>query len=247
MNRLKKAIDVKSVSKEINGAKILDRVSLKVARDERIVICGPSGSGKTTLLRCLNGLEQVNSGSITVLGIRLNDQPETIKNIRLKSGMLFQSFNLFPHLSILQNCTLALTRVKNIDPTKSIEMAEHYLEKVKILDQKDKYPIALSGGQQQRAAIARALCMEPELLLFDEPTSALDPEMVGEVLDVLDDLSKSGMTMVCVTHEMRFAKKFADRIVFIDEGKIVADCESHEFFKMKDNDRIKLFLSQARR
>ncbi len=247
MNRLKKAIDVKSVSKEINGTKILDRVSLKVARDERIVICGPSGSGKTTLLRCLNGLEQVNTGSITILGIRLDDRPETIKNIRLKSGMLFQSFNLFPHLSVLQNCTLALTKVKNIDLAKSIEMAEHYLEKVKILDQKDKYPIALSGGQQQRAAIARALCMEPELLLFDEPTSALDPEMVGEVLDVLDDLSKSGMTMVCVTHEMRFAKKFADRIVFIDEGKIVADCESQEFFKMKDNDRIKLFLSQARR
>lgn len=246
MRRLRKAVDVKSLSKEIGGKKILERVSFKVDRDERVVICGPSGSGKTTLLRCLNGLESYNTGSVTVLGVRISSDPKSILDIRSKTGMLFQSFNLFPHLTILENCTLALQTVRRLSDEKAIEAARHYLDRVKVVDQEHKYPIALSGGQQQRVAIARALCMEPELLLFDEPTSALDPEMVSEVLDVLRDLANSGMTMICVTHEMKFAKKFADKVILMDEGKVVIESETEAFFHNTENPRVKAFLKNMR-
>ena len=242
MVRMRKAVDVRHVSKEINGVKVLDKVSLKVERDERVVICGPSGSGKTTLIRCLNGLSTFSTGSVTVLGVRLTDDPLSIRHIREKTGMCFQNFNLFPHLTILENCTLAMHHVRKISGLKAIEMAQHYLGRVKIIDQADKYPVTLSGGQQQRAAIARALCMEPELMLFDEPTSALDPEMVSEVLAVLSDIAKSGMTMICVTHEMRFARKFADKIMMLDEGKVVINTDTQDFFKTTDNPRVKSFL-----
>ncbi|MBL97732.1 MAG: ABC transporter ATP-binding protein [Legionellales bacterium] len=246
MRRLRKAVDVKSLSKETGNKKILERVSFKVDRDERVVICGPSGSGKTTLLRCLNGLESYNTGSVTVLGVRISSDPKSIQDIRSKTGMLFQSFNLFPHLTILENCTLALQTARRLSSEKAIETARHYLDRVKVIDQEHKYPIALSGGQQQRVAIARALCMEPELLLFDEPTSALDPEMVSEVLDVLRDLANSGMTMICVTHEMKFAKKFADKVILMDEGKIVIESEAEAFFHNTDNPRVKAFLKTIR-
>ena len=216
-------------------------------RDERVVICGPSGSGKTSFIRCLNALEDFDTGTVRIFGAKLEKNPQSVVAIRSKTGMLFQSFNLFLHLTILENCTLPLLKVRSMSQHKALEMARYYLDKVKILDQAHKYPIELSGGQQQRAAIARALCMEPELLLFDEPTSALDPEMVGEVLDVLNDLSQSGMTMIVVTHEMRFAKKFADRVVFFDEAEIVVDAESKEFFSIKDNQRVKSFLSMVNR
>lgn len=242
MVQMRKAVDVRHVSKEIDGNKILDKVSLKVERGERVVICGPSGSGKTTLIRCLNGLSTFSTGSVTVLGVRISSDPQSILNVREKTGMCFQDFNLFPHLTILENCTLALRHVRKMSDEKAIEMARHYLDRVKIIDQANKYPIALSGGQQQRAAIARALCMEPELMLFDEPTSALDPEMVSEVLSVLSEIANSGMTMICVTHEMRFARKFADRMVMLDEGKVVINTDTKDFFKTADNPRVKAFL-----
>ena len=228
MRRLRKAVDVKSLSKEIGGKKILERVSFKVDRDERVVICGPSGSGKTTLLRCLNGLESYNTGSVTVLGVRISSDPKSILDIRSKTGMLFQSFNLFPHLTILENCTLALQTVRRLSDEKAIEAARHYLDRVKVVDQEHKYPIALSGGQQQRVAITGP-CVWSQTVTFDEPTSALDPEMVSEVLDVLRDLANSGMTMICVTHEMKFAKKFADKVI----------CNT-------ENPRVKAFLKNMR-
>lgn len=243
----KKAVEVRNLSLEKNGKKILKKVNFQMDRDERVVICGPSGSGKTSLIRCLNGLDRMTTGSVKVFGAKLTDDIKSVQAVRSKTGMLFQSFNLFPHLTILENCRLPLLKVRSMSQEKALEMAEYYLDKVKILDQANKYPIALSGGQQQRAAIARALCMEPELLLFDEPTSALDPEMVGEVLDVLNDLSKAGMTMIVVTHEMRFAKKFADRVVFIDEGEIVVDTDVKSFFAKKNNVRVKSFLSMVSR
>ena len=239
-----KSVKVKNLSKEIGGKRILDKINLVVDRDERVVICGPSGSGKTTLLRCLNGLEMFDSGMVTVIGMRLDGSEESVRNVRLKTGMLFQSYNLFPHLTVLENCTLAMIKVKKYTISKAVEVAMHFLDKVHIGDQADKYPITLSGGQQQRAAIARVLCLEPELLLFDEPTSALDPEMIGEVLEVMNDLSRSGMTMICVTHEMRFARKFADRVVFIDEGKVVLDDTSEAFFANTSNDRVKQFFTK---
>lgn len=243
MGMIQPSVKVTSVTKVIDGKTILSQVHLTVERNERVVICGPSGSGKTTLLRCLNGLSTFDDGAIKVLGMRMDlDDSTTVRNIRLKTGMLFQNFNLFPHLTVLQNCTLALVKVKKMSWKHAVERAMYELERVKVSDHAHKFPLMLSGGQQQRVAIARALCLEPELLLCDEPTSALDPEMVGEVLDVLMSLSQSGIGMICVTHEMAFARQFADRIVFLDAGRVVCDAPPAEFFAEGTNERIQRFL-----
>lgn len=243
MGLVKPSVKVINVTKVMDGKTILSRVSMTVERNERLVICGPSGSGKTTLLRCLNGLEVFDEGSINVLGIRMDpDDPTTIRNIRLKTGMLFQNFNLFPHMSVLQNCTLALVKVKKMSWKQAVERAMNALEQVKVQDHADKFPLMLSGGQQQRVAIARALCLEPELLFFDEPTSALDPEMVAEVLEVLMSLSQSGIGIVCVTHEMTFAKKFADKILFLDAGEVLCNAEPEVFFAKNADERVQRFL-----
>lgn len=236
-------IRVKDLCKEIHGQAVLKSISFSVYRHEKVVICGPSGSGKTTLLRCLNGLSSFHAGSVVMQGIRLTDA-HSVQQIRMKTGMLFQGFHLFPHMTILQNCTLALTEVKRFTEKRAVELAHYYLEKVKISEHANKYPLMLSGGQQQRAAIARALCMEPEVLLFDEPTSALDPEMIGEVLSVMNDLTNLGITMICVTHEMHFARKFADRMLFIDEGNLLLDAPTETFFKQAKQPRVTAFLKK---
>ncbi|MEO5613796.1 MAG: amino acid ABC transporter ATP-binding protein [Cypionkella sp.] len=220
-------------------------MSLTVAKGERVVICGPSGSGKSTAIRCINRLEQHQSGQIFVEGVELTDQIKNIEHVRREVGMVFQQFNLFPHLSVLDNLTLAPRRVRHQSRKETEALAMEYLARVRIAEQAHKFPSQLSGGQQQRVAIARALCMEPHILLFDEPTSALDPEMIKEVLDVMVELAESHMTMICVTHEMGFAKTVADKVIFMDHGQIVEVAPPDEFFSQPKNERTKLFLSQV--
>ena len=239
-----KIIQVENVSKWFGDFQALKDVNLEVSLKEKIVVCGPSGSGKSTLIRCINRLEEHQKGKIVVDGIELSENTRNIEQIRAEVGMVFQQFNLFPHLSILDNCALAPIWVRKMPKKQAEELALRELEKVQITDQAKKFPGQLSGGQQQRAAIARALCMEPKIMLFDEPTSALDPEMIKEVLDAMVNLAKAGMTMIVVTHEMGFAKEVADSIIFMDEGMIVERAPTMEFFANPKNDRTKLFLSQ---
>ncbi len=223
---------------------VLKNVSLAVRRQEKIVICGPSGSGKSTLIRCINHIEKHQRGQIIVDGIEMSNDLKNIEKIRAEVGMVFQQFNLFPHLTILDNLTLGPRWVRKMPKAAAEELALHYLQKVRIAEQARKFPGQLSGGQQQRAAIARSLCMKPNIMLFDEPTSALDPEMVKEVLDVMVDLAEEGMTMLVVTHEMGFAKRVADRVMFMDVGEVVEENTPEEFFAHPQNERTKLFLSQ---
>jgi len=239
-----KIIQMENVSKWFGDFQALKDINLEVSLKEKIVVCGPSGSGKSTLIRCINRLEEHQKGKIIVDGIELSENTKNIEQVRAEVGMVFQQFNLFPHLSILDNCALAPIWVKKMPKKEAEEMALGQLEKVQISDQAKKFPGQLSGGQQQRAAIARALCMKPKIMLFDEPTSALDPEMIKEVLDAMVDLAKAGMTMIVVTHEMGFAKEVADSIIFMDEGMIVEKAPTKEFFANPKNDRTKLFLSQ---
>ncbi len=238
------AISIKSMNKWFGSFHVLRDIDLIVNRGERIVVCGPSGSGKSTLIRCINALEEHQSGQIIVDGTELTSDIKNIDRIRSEVGMCFQHFNLFPHLSILENCTLAPIWVRKFPKKEAEETAMHFLEKVKIPEQADKYPGQLSGGQQQRVAIARSLCMRPRIMLFDEPTSALDPEMIKEVLDTMIELAEDGMTMICVTHEMGFARQVANRVIFMDDGQIVEQNEPEQFFNNPQSDRTKLFLSQ---
>ena len=237
-------ISVKNVNKFYGEFHALKDINTEVKTGEKIVICGPSGSGKSTLIRCMNRLEQYDSGVITIAGINLSKDYRMYPELPKKVGMVFQQFNLFPHLTIMENLCLAPKWVKKISDQESKDFAMGMLERVKIPEQASKYPSQLSGGQQQRVAIARALCMEPEIMLFDEPTSALDPEMIREVLDVMSELAQSGMTMVCVTHEMGFARQVADRVIFMDEGKIIETNSPEELFSHPKHERTKLFLSQ---
>ena len=239
-----KIIQMEKVSKWFGDFQALKDIDLEVSQKQKIVVCGPSGSGKSTLIRCINRLEDHQKGKIVVDGVELTENTKNIEQIRAEVGMVFQQFNLFPHLSILDNCTLAPIWVKKIPKLKAEELAMRQLEAVKISDQVKKFPGQLSGGQQQRAALARALCMEPKIMLFDEPTSALDPEMIKEVLDAMVALAKAGMTMIVVTHEMGFAKEVADEVIFMDEGMIVERAQTKEFFANPKNERTKLFLSQ---
>jgi len=238
------AVRMVGVHKWYGQFHVLKDINLVVEPAERIVICGPSGSGKSTLIRCINRLETHQQGQIFVEGVELIEDVKRINAIRREVGMVFQHFNLFPHLTVLENCTLALTRVRKMPKAEADKIGMEYLERVRIPEQANKYPGQLSGGQQQRVAIARALAMKPRLMLFDEPTSALDPEMISEVLDVMVDLAESGMTMLVVTHEMGFAKQVADRMVFMDGGEIIEAAPPSEFFENPKNDRTKLFLSQ---
>jgi len=237
-------IELKKVNKWFDKFQVLKDIDLEVKTQEKIVICGPSGSGKSTLIRCINRLENHQEGKIVVDNTEISEDTKNIEIIRAEVGMVFQQFNLFPHLSILDNCTLAPMWVKKLSKKKAEELAMENLKRVQIEDQALKFPGQLSGGQQQRAAIARALCMEPKIMLFDEPTSALDPEMIKEVLDVMVDLAKGGMTMIVVTHEMGFAKEVADNMIFMDEGCIVEKAKTKDFFDNPKSDRTKLFLSQ---
>jgi general L-amino acid transport system ATP-binding protein len=239
-----KIIELKDVNKWFGEFQVLKDISLTVNQKEKIVICGPSGSGKSTLIRCINRLEEHQEGTIIVDDTEISADTKNIEAIRAEVGMVFQQFNLFPHLSILDNCTLAPIWVKKMPKKQAEELAMQNLKRVQIDDQAFKFPGQLSGGQQQRAAIARALCMEPKIMLFDEPTSALDPEMIKEVLDVMVDLAKGGMTMIVVTHEMGFAKEVADNMIFMDEGLIVEKAKTKEFFDNPKSERTKLFLSQ---
>ena len=223
---------------------VLKDINLNIKSGEKIVICGPSGSGKSTLIRCINRLEEHQKGSINVDGVELTSNLKNIAEIRSDVGMVFQSFNLFPHLTVLENCTLGPIWVRKLPRDDAVELAMSLLERVKIPEQAQKFPGQLSGGQQQRVAIARSLCMQPRVMLFDEPTSALDPEMIKEVLDVMIELAESGMTMLVVTHEMGFARQVANRVIFMDEGEIVEENEPETFFNNPENDRTKLFLSQ---
>ena len=237
-------IELKNVNKWFDKFQVLKEINLEVKPKEKIVVCGPSGSGKSTLIRCINRLEEHQKGSIIVDGTEISEDTKNIEQVRAEVGMVFQQFNLFPHLSILDNCTLAPIWVKKMSKKDAEKLALEHLERVQILDQAQKFPGQLSGGQQQRVAIARALCMEPKIMLFDEPTSALDPEMIKEVLDVMVNLAKQGMTMIVVTHEMGFAKEVADQMIFMDEGMIVEKATTKDFFANPKNDRTKLFLSQ---
>ena len=237
-------IELKGVNKWFGDFQVLKDVDLEVGLKQKIVVCGPSGSGKSTLIRCINRLEEHQEGRITVDGIELTKATKDIEKIRAEVGMVFQQFNLFPHLSVLDNVSLAPIWVKKMPKKEAEELALQQLETVHILDQAGKFPGQLSGGQQQRAAIARALCMKPKIMLFDEPTSALDPEMIKEVLDVMVELAKGGMTMIVVTHEMGFAKEVADQMIFMDEGMIVEKATTKEFFANPKSERTKLFLSQ---
>ncbi|MGH1414540.1 MAG: amino acid ABC transporter ATP-binding protein [Pelagimonas sp.] len=238
------AIEINDMNKWYGSFHVLRDIDLTVYQGERIVICGPSGSGKSTLIRCINALEEHQAGSITVDGTKLTSDLKNIDKIRSEVGMCFQHFNLFPHLTILENCTLAPIWVRKTPKKEAIETAMHYLEKVKIPDQANKYPGQLSGGQQQRVAIARSLCMKPRIMLFDEPTSALDPEMIKEVLDTMIELAEEGMTMLCVTHEMGFARQVANRVIFMADGQIVEQNEPEEFFGNPQSERTQQFLSQ---
>ena len=237
-------IKIENMNKWFGDFQVLKDINLEVERNKKIVVCGPSGSGKSTLIRCINRLEEHQKGSIIVDGTELNEDTKNIEHIRAEVGMVFQQFNLFPHLSILDNCTLAPIWVKKLPKKEAQDLAMKQLEKVQIVDQAQKFPGQLSGGQQQRCAIARALCMEPKIMLFDEPTSALDPEMIKEVLDAMVNLAKGGMTMIVVTHEMGFAKEVADEVIFMDEGMIVEKAPTKDFFASPKSDRTKLFLSQ---
>ncbi len=237
-------IQISGLNKWFGSFHVLRDINLEVAQRERIVICGPSGSGKSTLIRCINRLEEHQEGSIVVDGVRLTNDLKQIDAVRREVGMVFQSFNLFPHLTVLENCILAPIWVRKTPKAEAEAIAMEYLERVKIPEQATKFPGQLSGGQQQRVAIARSLCMKPKIMLFDEPTSALDPEMIKEVLDVMVDLAESGMTMLVVTHEMGFAQQVADRVIFMDEGQIVEQNVPDEFFNNPQSDRTKLFLSQ---
>jgi general L-amino acid transport system ATP-binding protein len=237
-------IEMRHVHKWFGAFHVLNDISLEVGRGERVVICGPSGSGKSTLIRCVNRLEEHQQGEIVVAGIELTRDLKNIEAIRREVGMVFQQFNLFPHLTVLDNLTLAPIWVRKMPKREAEDLARTYLERVRIPEQADKYPGQLSGGQQQRVAIARALCMKPEIMLFDEPTSALDPEMIKEVLDVMIELAAEGMTMLCVTHEMGFARTVADMMVFMDRGEIVERAPPAEFFASPKSERTRLFLSQ---
>ena len=241
------AILLDKVNKWYGAMHVLRDVSLQVATGERVVVCGPSGSGKSTMIRCINRLEQHQEGRIVVDGTELTDDVRALDAIRREVGMVFQSFNLFPHLTILENCTLAPIWVRRMPKKEAEELAMHYLTRVKIPDQARKYPGQLSGGQQQRVAIARALCMKPKIMLFDEPTSALDPEMIKEVLDTMVGLAEDGMTMICVTHEMGFARQVADRVVFMDRGEVVEQGVPDQLFNNPATDRLRTFLSQILR
>jgi len=250
-DRSKMSVSDTDVAVEINGMNkwygdfhVLKDVNLKVMKGERIVIAGPSGSGKSTLIRCINRLEEHQQGQIIVDGIELTNDLKRIDEVRREVGMVFQHFNLFPHLTILENCTLAPMWVRGIPKAEAEATAMEYLEKVKIPEQADKFPGQLSGGQQQRVAIARSLCMNPNIMLFDEPTSALDPEMIKEVLEVMVNLAETGMTMLCVTHEMGFARQVANRVIFMDQGQIIEQNEPDAFFDNPQHERTKLFLSQ---
>ena len=244
MKDRKDIIEIKNLNKWYGDFHVLKDINLTIKKGEIIVVCGPSGSGKSTLIRCVNYLEQFQEGSITVDGIDLINDVKKIKAIREEVAMVFQHFNLFPHLTILDNLTLAPIWVRKMPRKEAEAMAMKYLERVGIANQAHKYPNQLSGGQQQRVAIARSLCKNPKIMLFDEPTSALDPEMVAEVLDVMIELAREDKTMVCVTHEMGFAKKVADRIIFMDAGQIVEENTPEEFFQNPESDRLKLFLEQ---
>ena len=237
-------IRIEGMHKWFGNFHALKDIDLEVFQGEKIVICGPSGSGKSTLIRCINRLETHDRGAISIDGVALDDGAAARAVLRNNVGMVFQQFNLFPHLSILENLTLGPVRARGLDPQKARELAEYYLERVKIPEQIDKYPHQLSGGQQQRVAIARALCMEPRIMLFDEPTSALDPEMIAEVLEVIEELAGSGMTMICVTHELNFARNVAHRIIFMDQGRIIEDQAPEDFFNKPKSERAKLFLDQ---
>tara|TARA_B110001452_G_C15115998_1_gene389020 strand:+ start:38 stop:772 length:735 start_codon:yes stop_codon:yes gene_type:complete len=239
-----KIIQMQNVNKWFDDFHVLKDVNLDVESKQKIVVCGPSGSGKSTLIRCINRLEEHQKGNIIVDGTELSENTKNIEKIRAEVGMVFQQFNLFPHLSILDNCTLAPIWVKKMAKKDAEELAMKQLEQVQIVDQAKKFPGQLSGGQQQRSAIARALCMQPKIMLFDEPTSALDPEMIKEVLDAMVNLAKAGMTMIVVTHEMGFAKEVADEVIFMDEGMIVEQQTTKDFFAKPKSDRTKLFLSQ---
>ncbi len=237
-------IVMEGVEKWYGSFKALSDINLSVRTGEKIVLCGPSGSGKSTLIRCINHLESYSRGRILVDGIRVDDDPKKIDAVRSEVGMVFQQFNLFPHITVLANCMLAPMRVRRASKAAAEATARRLLDRVKILDQADKYPAQLSGGQQQRVAIARALCMEPKVMLFDEPTSALDPEMVKEVLDTMIGLADDGMTMICVTHEMGFAQRVADRVVFMSNGGIVEEAAPEEFFKSPQHQRTRKFLGE---
>ncbi|NTZ92864.1 amino acid ABC transporter ATP-binding protein [Agrobacterium tumefaciens] len=238
------AVEITSMNKWYGDFHVLRDIDLTVRRGERIVICGPSGSGKSTMIRCINRLEEHQSGKIAVDGIELSSDLKKIEEVRREVGMVFQHFNLFPHLTILQNCILAPIWVRKLPEKEARELAMHFLEKVRIPDQAHKYPGQLSGGQQQRVAIARSLCMKPKIMLFDEPTSALDPEMIKEVLDTMIALAEDGMTMLCVTHEMGFAQAVADRVIFMDQGQIVEQNEPKAFFSAPQSERSRAFLGQ---
>ncbi len=240
-------IQISNVSKYFGAFQALDNVSLDITLGQKLVICGPSGSGKSTLIRCINRLEQHEAGEIRIDGTLVDDSPSGREALRNNVGMVFQQFNLFPHLTILENLMLGPLRARKLPEAEARELAMNYLERVKIPEQLDKYPGQLSGGQQQRVAIARALCMAPKIMLFDEPTSALDPEMIAEVLDVIEELADSGMTMICVTHEMGFARQVADMMLFMDHGRIVEMGPPKTFFTAPESDRCKLFLSQILR
>jgi len=238
------AIAIEGLDKWYGEFQVLKKINLNVAKGEKIVVCGPSGSGKSTLIRCINRLEEHQKGRITVNGVELTDNLKHIDQIRSDVGMVFQHFNLFPHLTVLENCTLAPIWVRKQSKSQAESTAMRYLERVRIVEQARKYPGQLSGGQQQRVAIARALCMNPSIMLFDEPTSALDPEMVKEVLDTMISLAREGMTMLCVTHEMGFARAVADRVIFMDKGEIVETNTPQEFFDNPQSERSRQFLSQ---
>ena len=238
------AITMRGVNKYYGGFHALVDVDLTVRRGERIVICGPSGSGKSTLIRTINQLEPIESGWIVVDGVELKAGGDNVAKIRRDVGMVFQSFNLFPHMTVLENCMLAPMKTRKVTRAEAEATARQYLDRVKIPEQAEKYPAQLSGGQQQRVAIARALCMKPRIMLFDEPTSALDPEMVNEVLETMIDLARDGMTMLCVTHEMEFARAVADRVIFMDKGVIVEENAPNEFFGNPQNERLQTFLGQ---
>ena len=237
-------IAMEGVEKWYGTFHALKSINMTVRRGEKIVLCGPSGSGKSTLIRCINHLEPFEKGRIVVDGTTLDDSSKTIDAVRREVGMVFQSFNLFPHMTVLENCALAPMRVRGTKKAEAESIARKYLERVRILDQADKYPAQLSGGQQQRVAIARALCMEPKVMLFDEPTSALDPEMVKEVLDTMIELARDGMTMICVTHEMGFARQVADRVIFMASGEIIEEGEPEEFFRNPAHARTRAFLGE---
>jgi general L-amino acid transport system ATP-binding protein len=239
------AISIKGLNKHYGAFHVLRDINLQVANGEIVVLCGPSGSGKSTLIRCINHLEQHTSGQIHVNGTLLTSRAEDVAKVRRQLGMVFQSFNLFPHMTVLDNCTFALRLALKMSANEAESTAREYLEKVRVIEQAEKFPTQLSGGQQQRVAIARALCLQPRIMLFDEPTSALDPESVGSVLRIMEDLAQTGITMICVTHEMGFARRVADRCVFMEGGQVVEEAPAETFFTAPASDRLKHFIDQV--